>query len=162
MTKTNAKGLEGGVGVHPVVTAGGHEATVTEQPAFPDFHRKLADPTGFAWLAFGGALVLYGVTIIGARGINLFNAVVPTALSLGCMLLFFATVFETFPATLFGVYASFFGGFTVLHVSFFGLTGSYDGITPNTYAPGGAAAAEYASIQGLWISSESTTPRKKA
>jgi hypothetical protein len=55
---------------------------------------------------------------------------------------------------MYGIYAGYFGGFVVLHVSWFGLTGSYDGTTPNTYEVGGQGAAQLASIQGLWVSSE--------
>jgi hypothetical protein len=94
MSASSEKGLQGGAEIKPVLTSGGHVATTSEQPAFPDFHRKLADPTAFAWLAFGGTLVLFGCTIIGFRGIELFNAVVPISLGLGAMLLYIATIFE--------------------------------------------------------------------
>lgn len=55
---------------------------------------------------------------------------------------------------MFGVFSAFFGGFVVLHVSWFGITGSYDGVKPNTYAPTGSAGSQLNDLQGLWISSE--------
>ncbi|UZJ57552.1 hypothetical protein CBS101457_006872 [Exobasidium rhododendri] len=157
MSSTPEKGLHGGHTLEPVLTNGGHEAVTTQTPLFPDFHRKLADPTAFAWLAFGLVLILFGITLIGARGIVLYNAIVPGALALGSVLLTLATIFEfiagrTFPATLFGIYSGFTSAFVVLHVPWFGLTGSYSGTTPNTYATGGEAAAEYGAMQGLWLS----------
>jgi hypothetical protein len=56
--------------------------------------RKLADPTSFAWLAFGGTLIVYGCTVLGFRGIELFSAVVPICVGLGSLLLYLATIFE--------------------------------------------------------------------
>jgi len=98
MTTTDEKptmnGFEGGHNVSPQFTAGGHIATTTEQPAFPDFHRKLADPSAFAWLALGVSSTLLGVNLIGARGIQIDQSAVAGTVTLGSVTLTIAVIFE--------------------------------------------------------------------
>lgn len=92
--KTTMEGFQGGQNISQQFTAGGHVATFSEQPAFPDFHRKFADPSAFAWLALGVTFTLFGVNLLGARGLDIPQSSVAGALCLGSITLTIAVIFE--------------------------------------------------------------------
>lgn len=72
-----------------------HPVHLTREPTNSiNDYSKLADPSGFAWLALGSAMTLYAVNVIGSRGIELPNAATPGILALGAVLLALATIFE--------------------------------------------------------------------
>lgn len=156
--------FKGGAAITQTVTPGGHVAN-TSQAYFPDYHRKFADPSAFAWIALGTCFVQTGLVYIQARGVGLQFAsvlLVPYVF-LGFILLSISTIFEfmtghTFSATMFGVFTGYFGSFIVLHVPWFGITGSFDGVKPNMYAAGGAGTTELSRITGIYLTGKSLCP----
>lgn len=78
-----------------IFTGEQHQVQLAREPTkSPNDYSKLADPSGFAWLALGSAMTLYAVNVIGSRGIELPNAATPGMLALGAVLLALATISE--------------------------------------------------------------------
>jgi len=125
------------------ITPGGHPID-NSQPAFPQFHRKFANPSPLGLLAFAATTFQLSMYNVNARGITTPNVVLGMALGYGGLAQLLAGMWEfasgnTFGATVFSSYGGFWLSFATLYIPQFGVTAAYTN------------AAELDSALGIYI-----------
>lgn len=126
----NGQGYHGSGGfMQRFITPGGNPVDST-QPAFPIYHRKLANPSPLGLMGFGATTFVLSMYNVQARGITTPNIVLGMALGYGGLVQLIAGVQEfvcgnTFAATAFSSYGGFWLSFGVLYIPQFQATEAY-------------------------------------
>lgn len=149
--------LQGGTDMTRTITPGGHFAN-EDLLAVGGGHRKLANPLPLGAMSFATTTLVLSLYNLGVQGITVPNAVLTFALFYGGLTQFIAGFMEfgtgnTLGASIFICYGTFWWGFSMIFVPFFGETGTYDG-TPGVYAKGGQSPGEFENAVGLFLFSE--------
>ncbi|TIB90717.1 hypothetical protein E3Q19_02661 [Wallemia mellicola] len=126
------------------ITPGGHPAD-SSQPAFPIFHRKIANPSPLGLASFATTTFMLSLYNISTRGISAPNVVVGPALFYGGLTQLLAGMWEfttgnTFAATAFSTYGGFWLSYGVIYIPWFGIEAAYEG-----------AEEELASALGIFL-----------
>ncbi|KAL8292080.1 hypothetical protein RQP46_001546 [Phenoliferia psychrophenolica] len=153
MTKAESRSYEG-PDVSRQFTSGGHVAQ-DELFALPVYHRKQANAQPLGMFSFAATLLLLSLYNVGARNVTIPNGAVTFALGLGGVTQLLAGQLEfasgnSFTATLFTSYALLWWGWAMIHIPFFGLTGTYNG-QPGAYTAMGQGAGDIGSASGLFF-----------
>ncbi|CAK9786845.1 hypothetical protein CC85DRAFT_288215 [Cutaneotrichosporon oleaginosum] len=122
-------GFSGGSAVSRFITPGGNPMD-TSQPAFPVFHRKFANPAPLGLLAFGGTTFVLSLYNAQARGVKHPNVILGLALGYGGLAQIIAGIEEwacgnTFGATAFTSYGSFWLSFACFYIPQFEVLAAY-------------------------------------
>ncbi|TIC10572.1 hypothetical protein E3Q08_02468 [Wallemia mellicola] len=133
------------------ITPGGHPAD-SSQPAFPIFHRKIANPSPLGLTIHANSLASFATTTFMLSGISAPNVVVGPALFYGGLTQLLAvtdrpfpgmwefTTGNTFAATAFSTYGGFWLSYGVIYIPWFGIEAAYEG-----------AEEELASALGIFL-----------
>lgn len=125
----NGQGYQGGGYPARFITPGGNPVDAT-QPAFPIFHRRLANPSPLGLMGFGATTFVLSMYNVQARGIMEPNVVLGMALGYGGLVQLIAGIQEfvcgnTFAATAFSSYGGFWLSFATLYIPQFQVTEAY-------------------------------------
>ncbi|GAA6007991.1 hypothetical protein JCM11491_006568 [Sporobolomyces phaffii] len=112
-----------------VLTPGGHTLDRT-QPAFPTYHRKLANPAPLGLCGFALTTFMLSLINLGTRGVTVPNVVVGPALWYGGLVQILAGMWEfaagnTFGATAFTSYGAFWISYAFIISPWSGIAASY-------------------------------------
>jgi len=125
----HSEGYQNGAMVGRFITPGGNPIDNT-QPAFPVFHRRLANPSPLGLLGFGATTFILSMFNIRAGGVMEPNVVLGMALGYGGLVQLIAGIEEfvcgnTFAATAFSSYGGFWFSFGTLYIPQFGVVDAY-------------------------------------
>jgi len=125
----HSEGYTNGAQVGRFITPGGNPIDTT-QPAFPVFHRRLANPSPLGLMAFGATTFILSMFNVQARGITTPNVVLGMALGYGGLVQLIAGIQEfvcgnTFAATAFSSYGGFWLSFATFYIPQLGVTTAY-------------------------------------
>jgi len=128
------------------VTPGGHTLDQT-QPAFPIYHRKFANPAPLGLCAFAATTFVLSLINVQARGVTIPNIIVGISLAYGGLAQFMAGMWEfaagnTFGATAFSSYGTFWMSFGLIYWPNSGIVAAYSA-TPEDAAQLGNAVGFY-------------------
>jgi len=106
--------------------------TTDTQPAFPVYHRRLANPAPLGLYSFASTTLLLSLINVGARGITVPNVVVGMAYGYGGLCQLLAGMWEfasgnTFGATAFTSYGGFWISFALIYTPGSGILAAYEG-----------------------------------
>nr|ODO03965.1 membrane protein [Cryptococcus depauperatus CBS 7855] len=111
------------------ITPGGHPLD-NSQPAFPVYHRKFANPAPLGLLSFAATTFFLSLLNVYARGITVHNVILGMALGYGGLAQVVAGILEwacgnTFGATAFFTYGSFWISFSIFYIPQFEVFAAY-------------------------------------
>ncbi|QRV75638.1 glyoxylate pathway regulator [Ceratobasidium sp. AG-Ba] len=109
-----------------------YSTTNDSQPAFPQYHRKFANPGPLGLFAFASTILILSLFNVGARGITVTNAILGMALAVGGLCQLLAGMWEfasgnTFGATVFSMYGGFWLSFGTIFIPGSGILDAYKG-----------------------------------
>ncbi|KAL8280041.1 hypothetical protein RQP46_007622 [Phenoliferia psychrophenolica] len=121
--------LEGGAPIIHTLTAGGHTLD-TSQPAFPTYHRKIANPGPLGLGAFSTTTFLLSLINLSAAGVKTPNVILGMALFYGGFVQMIAGQWEfvvgnTFGATVFTSYGAFWISYGFIISPWSGIAAAY-------------------------------------
>ncbi|EJT99113.1 hypothetical protein DACRYDRAFT_32343, partial [Dacryopinax primogenitus] len=102
------------------------------QPAFPIYHRRLANPSPLGLYSFASTTLMLSLINVGARGLTVPQAVIGMAYGYGGLCQLLAGMWEfasgnTFGATAFSSYGGFWISYGILNTPAFGVSAAYTG-----------------------------------
>jgi len=108
--------------------------TSETQPAFPIYHRRLANPSPLGLYSFASTTLMLSLINVGARGLSVPNAVVGMAFGYGGLCQLLAGMWEfasgnTFGATAFTSYGGFWISYGIIQLPGSGILAAYTGDT---------------------------------
>jgi len=108
----------------------GRSLTSETQPAFPIYHRRLANPSPLGLFAFAATTLMLSLFNVGAKGISIPNTVVGMAYGYGGLCQLLAGMWEfaagnTFGATAFSSYGGFWISYAIINTPGFGIGAAY-------------------------------------
>ncbi|UZJ55399.1 hypothetical protein CBS101457_004719 [Exobasidium rhododendri] len=133
------------------ITPGGHYSN-DDLIAIGAGHRKIANPLPLGAMSFATTTLILSLYNLRVQGIVVPNAIVSFSLFFGGLTQFLAGVWEfasgnTLGASIFVCFGTFWWGFSMIFIPFFGETGTYDGV-PGVYAATGASSGEFENAVG--------------
>ncbi|KZT60500.1 hypothetical protein CALCODRAFT_448495 [Calocera cornea HHB12733] len=108
------------------------------QPALPTYHRRFGNPAPLGVFSFGAPVFMLSMFMVGTDGVTTTNVIVGMALICGGFGQFCAGMWEmacgnTFGATLFGLFSTFWGSYGLIFIPGTGILAAYEA-TPETAA----------------------------
>jgi len=101
------------------------------QPALPTYHRRFANPAPLGVFSFGAPVFMLSMYMVGTDGVQTENLIVGMALITGGFGQFCAGMWEmacgnTFGATLFGLFSTFWGSYGLIFLPGTGILAAYE------------------------------------
>jgi len=106
------------------------------QPAFPTYHRRFGNPAPMGTFSFAGPVFMLSLYLLNTDGVTVPNLIVGMALIVGGLGQFCAGMWEmacgnTFGATVFGLFSTFWGSYGLIYIPGTGIIDAYTA-TPET------------------------------
>jgi succinate-acetate transporter protein len=137
---TGAAGYGGGGNKYANMS---NDPAFAAEPGFPVYNRRIANPGPLGMYAFSVSLILWGLYIVHAHGVQETSFMVGLSLAVGGLVQLLAGMWafatgNTFAATMFSMYGGFWLAIGILYVPSSGGITAYGTATPDVWTAGGA------------------------